>query len=74
MDRNFAAKFIKACAFLFACSLTGEIFLFKIVTMNLTNLRQKKSAQLLHQLKHKYILIFALSANTFRSDQIEDRC
>ena len=42
--------------------------------MNLTNLRQKKSAQLLHQLKHKYILIFALSANTFRSDQIEDRC
>ena len=35
---------------------------------------KNKSPQLLDQSKHKYISIFALSANTFRSDQIEDHC
>ena len=39
--------------------------------MNLTNSRRKKSQQLLDQSKHNYISIFALSANTFQSDQIE---
>ena len=41
MNGDFAAKFIWACAFLFVYNLAGEIFLFKIVKMNLTNLRQK---------------------------------
>ena len=40
--------------------------------MNLPNSRRKKSPQLLDQSKHNYISIFALSANTFQSDQIED--
>ena len=55
-----------ACAFLFVYSLAGEIFLFKIVKMNLTNLQRKKWPQLIDQLKHNYILISALSANTFQ--------
>ena len=42
--------------------------------MNLTNSRQKKSPELFDQSKHKYISIFALSANTFQLDQIEDGC
>ena len=50
------------------------MFLFKIVKINLTNSRQKKSPQLLDQSKHKYVLIFALSANAFQSDRIEDGC
>ena len=74
MNGDFAEKFIWACAFLFVYSLAGEIFLFKIVKMNLTNSRRKNSPQLLDQSKHKYILIFDLSANTFHSDQIEDGC
>ena len=32
------------------------------------------SSELLDQSKHKYISIFALSANAFQSDQIEDGC
>ena len=67
-----AGKFIWACAFSLASSLTGEIFLFIIVEMNLTNSRRKKSPQLFGLSKHKYISIFALSANTFQLDQIED--
>ena len=51
-------QFIWACAFLFAYSLAGEYF----------------SSELLDQSKHKYISIFALSANAFQSDQIEDGC
>ena len=74
MNGNFAAKFIWACAFSFACSLAGKIFLFKIVIINLSNLWWKKSPQLLDQSKHKYTSIFALSTNTFRSDQIKDHC
>ena len=74
MNDDFAAKFIWASAFLFVYSLAGEIFLFKIIKMNLTNLRRKKSPQLLHQSKHNYISIFALSANTVQLDLIEDRC
>ena len=58
--------------FLFAYSLAVEIFLFQMVKMNLTNLRRKNLPQLLHQSKHNYIPIFALSASTFESDQIED--
>ena len=49
-------------------------YFFKIVKIYLTNSRRKKLPQLLDQSKRKYISIFALSANTFRSDQIEDRC
>ena len=37
MNGDYAAKFIWACAFLLAYSLAGEIFLFKIVKMVLTN-------------------------------------
>ena len=36
MNDDFAAKFIWTCPFLFAYSLAGEIFLFKIVKMNVT--------------------------------------
>ena len=42
--------------------------------MDLTNSRRKNSPQLLDQSKHKYISVFALSANTFQTDQIEDGC
>ena len=74
MNGDLAEKFIWACAFLFGYSLADEIFLFKVVNMDLTNLRRKNSPQLLDQSKHKYISIFALSANTFQSDQTEDGC
>ena len=74
MNSDFATKCIWACAFLFVYSLVGEIFLFKIVKMDLTNSQRQNSPQLLDQLKHKYISIFALSANTVQSDQIEDGC
>ena len=40
--------------------------------MNLTNLRRKKSSQLLDQSNTKYISILFLSANKFQLDQIED--
>ena len=72
MNGDFAAKFIWACAYLFVYSLASEIFLFKIVKMDLTNSRRKTSPQLLDQSKHKYISVLALSANTFQSDQVED--
>ena len=74
MSGNFATKFMWACTFLFVYSLAGEIFLFKIVKMDLTNLRRKNLPQLFDQSKRKYILIFAFSANTFQSDQIEGGC
>ena len=74
MSGNFTAKFIWACAILFAYSLAGEIFLFKIVKMDLTNSRRKNSPQLFDQSKRKCISIFAFSANTFQSDQIEGGC
>ena len=74
MNGDFTAKFTWACAFLLVYSLAGEIFLFKIVKMDLSNSWQKNSPQMLDQSKHKYISIFALSANTFQSDQIEDGC
>ena len=74
MNGDVFAKFIWACAFLFVYSLAGEIFLFKIVKMDLTNSRRKNSPQLSDQSKHNYISIFALSANTFQLDQIEDDC
>ena len=72
MNGDFDAKFIWAYAFIFVYSLAGEKFIFKMVKMNLTNSRRKKSPQLLDQSKHNYISIFALSANTFQSNQIED--
>ena len=71
---NFASKFIWACAFLFAYGLTDEVCFFKMVKMDLTNSQRKNLPQLSDQLKHKYISIFALSANTFQSDQIQDGC
>ena len=74
MSGDFAAKFTLACAFLFVYSLAGEIFLFKIAKMVLTNSRRKNSPQLFDQLKRKYISIFVFSANTFQSDQIEGGC
>ena len=74
MNSNFVAKFVWARAFSFAYSLAGEIFLFKIVKMDLTNSRLKYLPQLLDQSKHNYLSNFAFSANTFQSDQIEDGC
>ena len=74
MNGDFAAKFIWACTFLFVYSLAGEFFLFKIIKIDVTNSRQKNLPHLLDQSKHNYISIFALSANTFQSDQIEDGC
>ena len=58
----------------FVYSLAGKIFLFKIVQMDLTNSRRKKSPQLFDQLKRKYISIFPFSANAFQSDKIEGGC
>ena len=69
MNGDFAAKFIWACAFLFVYSLAGEIFLFKIVKMNLTNSRRKKSPQLFDQSEHK---LSTMSSNKFPSNQMED--
>ena len=43
MNGNFAAKFFRACAFLYVHSLAGKIFLFKTVKMVLTNSGRKKS-------------------------------
>ena len=74
MSGDFAAKFIWACAFLFVYSLAGEIFVFEIVKMDLTNSRRKNSLQLFDQSKRKYISMFSFSANTFQSDQIEGEC
>ena len=74
MSDDFAAKFIWACAFLSVYSLAGEIFLFKIVKMDITNSRRKNLPQFFDQSKCKYISIFALSANRFQSDQIEGGC
>ena len=42
--------------------------------MDLTNSRQRNLPQLFDQSKHRYILTYALRANTFQSDQIEDGC
>ena len=74
INGHFTVKFISVCAILFVYSLADEIFLFNIVKMDLTNSRRKNSRKLLDQSKQKYISIFALSANTFQSDQIEDGC
>ena len=43
MSGDFAAKFIWTSAFWFVYSLAGEMFLFKIVKLDLTNSRGKKS-------------------------------
>ena len=74
MSGDFAAKFIWACAFLFVYSSAGKIFLFKVVKMNITNSQRKKLPHLFDQSRRKYISIFAFSANTFQSDQIEGGC
>ena len=74
MSGDFAAKFIWACAFLFVYSLAGEIFLFKIVKMDLTNSRRKNSPQLFDQSKRKHISIFFLLANKFQLDQVKGGC
>ena len=71
MSDDFAAKFIWACAFSFVYSLAGEIFLFNIVKMDLTNSRRKNSPQLFDQTKRIRISIFTFSANAFQSGQIE---
>ena len=41
MSGHFVVKFIRACTFLFVYSLAGEIFVFKLVKMHLTNLQRK---------------------------------
>ena len=69
VNGDFAAKFVWACTFLFFYSLTGEIFFFKVVKINLTNLLRKNLPQLLDQSKRK---LSPLSANKFPSDQMED--
>ena len=69
MSSDFAAKFVSACVFFFAYSLAGEIFLFKIVKMDLTNSRRKKPPQLFDQSKRKFISILAFSANTLQHSQ-----
>ena len=74
MSGDFAAKFIWACPFLFVYSLAGEIFLFKIVKMDLTNSQRKNSPQLFDQSKRKHISIFDLLANKFQLDQVEGGC
>ena len=68
MSGDFAAKFIWECSFLFAYSLAGEIFLFKIVQMDLTNSRRKNSPQLFDQSERKYFSVFAFSPNAFQTD------
>ena len=76
MTNDFAVKYIWACAVGFISRLAGEIFLFKIVKMNLSKSRQKKKEKKkLPKLSDqtKYILP-ALSANTFLSNQIKDSC
>ena len=74
MNGDFAAKFVWACAFLFVYSLAGEMFLFKIVKMDLTNSRRKNSPQLSNQSKRKHISIFDLVANKFQLGQVEGGC
>ena len=74
MSGDFAAKFIWACAFLFVYSLAGEIFLFKIVKMDLTNSWRKNSPQLFDQSKRKHISNFDLLVNKFQLDQVEGGC
>ena len=69
VNGDFAAKFVWACTFLFVYSLTGEIFFFKVVKINLTNLLRKNLPQLLDQSKRK---LSPLSGNKFPSDQMED--
>ena len=69
MSSDFAAKFVSACVFFFAYSLAGEIFLFKIVKMDLTNSRRKNPPQLFDQSKRKFISILAFSANTLQHSQ-----
>ena len=69
VNGDFAAKFVWACTFLFVYSLTGEIFFFKVVKINLTNLLRKNLPQLLDQSKRK---LSPLSTNKFPSDQMED--
>ena len=57
MSGDFAAKFICACAFLFVYRLAGEIFLFKIVKMDLT----------IHDEKIRHNCLTNLNANIFQS-------
>ena len=54
MTGHFAAKYIWTCTLIFVYSLNGEIFLFKIVKINLTNYRWKKLPKLLDQSKHTF--------------------
>ena len=68
---DFAAKFIWECAFSFVYSVSGKIFFFKIVKLNLISFWREKSPQLSDQSKHKFS---TLSSNKFPSDQIEDGC
>ena len=59
MNGDFATEFIWACAFLFVCGLASEIFLFKIVKMNLTNSRPKTYPQLFRPIKTQIIRFFS---------------
>ena len=66
MTCHFARTDIWACALTFFYSLSGKIFLFKILKMSLTNSRRKKSPQLLDQSKHMFL---ALPPDSFPSDR-----
>ena len=66
MSGNFTAKFIWACAILFAYSLAGEIFLFKIVKMDLTDSHRKNSPQLFDQSKHTFHSLLFLQSLLFQ--------
>ena len=74
MSGDFPVKVIWAWAFIFVYSLAGDIFLFKIVKMDLTHSRRKNSPQLFDQSERKYFSVFAFSANAFQTDQIEGGC
>ena len=65
---DFAAKYIWAYPLVLANSLSGEIFLFKIVKINSTKWRRKKSPQSLDQSKHIFL---ALQQTHFHQIQSE---
>ena len=73
MSGDFTAKFIWECGFLLVYSLDGEIFLFKIIKMDLTNSRRRNSPQLLDQSKRKYISIQSLLYQQIHFNQIKSK-
>ena len=54
MSSDLEAIYVWACALTFGFSLSGKIFLLKIVKMNLAKLAKKKSPKLLDQSKQRF--------------------